>query len=382
MTVYVDNSIEHINFIMQQKTKKLKTKIQYMDSADRVFGEVNGFCTGGSINISNSDMVRRTLQMDFVADAKLEIGQNSPFWINKRLKVFTGIEDYNKNIYWFNQGVYVPTQIDTSVSLTGRTISLSASDKMVLAENPVLSVTKILVGTPIHEAIINLAKLYKETKFMTAVQDLQLPYDYEMSAEDSIQDAIKEITNLYMNCETFYNLNGVLVYDKMKNRYNDNVMWDFSGNTDFTISRNISADYMKVYNDFVVYGHFFEEGDNAGTQPKHQITISGEQYAHHPFSEENIGRKHSMVIEEDKYINDAQCKARAEYELQQSENLINNFSITTVPIYSLNDVNRVINVSDNGKSYKCLVDSVNYPLDISSPMTIACHEIFDTEKVN
>ena len=382
MAVYIDNSIEHINFIMQQRTKKLKTKIQYMDYADRVLGEINGFCTGGSIDISNSDMVRRTLKMDFVADSKLEIGQNSPFWINKRLKVFTGIEDYNKNIYWFNQGIYVPTQPETSVSLTGRTISLSASDKMVLAENPVLMTTKFLVDTPIHEAIMNLAKLYGETKFMMAVQDLTLPSDYEMSAGDDIQTAIKEITNLYMNYETFYNLNGVLVYDKMKNRYDDNVVWDFSGNTDFTISRNISADYMQVFNDFVVYGHFFEEGDDAGIQAKHRITIEGEQYASHPFSKENIGRLHSMVIEEDKYTNNEQCKARAEYEKQQAENLINNFSITTVPIYSLNDVNRVVNVSDNGKSYKCLVDSISYPLDVSSPMTIACHEIFRTEKVN
>ena len=89
-----------------------------------------------------------------------------------------------------------------------------------------------------------------------------------------------------------------------------------------------------------------------------------------------------MVIEEDKYTNNEQCRARAEYEKQQAENLINNFSITTVPIYSLNDVNRVVNVSDNGKSYKCLVDSISYPLDVSSPMTIACHEIFSTEKVN
>ena len=382
MAVYVDNSIEHINFIMQQKTKKLKTKIQYMDYADRVLGEVNGFCTGGGIDISNSDMVRRTLKMDFVADSKLEIGQNSPFWINKRLKVFTGIEDYNKNIYWFNQGVFVPTQPETSVSLSGRTISLSASDKMVLAENPVLMTTKFLVDTPIHEAIMNLARLYGETKFMMAVQDLILPSDYEMSAGDDIQTAIKEITNLYMNYETFYNLNGVLVYDKMKNRYDDNVVWDFSGNTDFTISRNISADYMQVFNDFVVYGHFLEEGDDAGIQVKHRITIEGEQYASHPFSKENIGRLHSMVIEEDKYTNNEQCRARAEYEKQQAENLINNFSITTVPIYSLNDVNRVVNVSDNGKSYKCLVDSISYPLDVSSPMTIACHEIFSTEKVN
>lgn len=361
---------EHINFIMRQKTKKMKVRIQYMDSKEMILGEINGFCTGGSIDITNSDMSRRSLKMDFVADRKLEIGQNSPFWINKRLKVFTGIEDYNKNVYWFNQGVFVPTQPETSVSLSGRTISLTAMDKMALANNPVLMSTKINVGTKIANAIKGLGELYGETKFMMSNYDYTLPYDYEMSAGDDIQDGIKELTNLYMNYETFYNTNGILVFDKMKNRINDNVVWDFSGRNDFTISRSISADYTQVFNDFKVYGYY---DDKTALQPSYQITITDSS---HPFSVENMGWKHSLVIEEDKYTTEDQCRERAEYEKQQAENLINNFSITTAPIYSLNDVNRVIDVSDNGNRYKCLIDSVNYPLDITSPMTIGCHEIF------
>lgn len=373
MAEYTNSGIEHINYIMRQKTKKMKVRIQYMNSNEIVLGEVSGYCTGGSIDISNSDMVRRSLNMEFVADSKLEINQNSPFWINKRLKIFTGIEDYNKNTYWFDQGIYVPTQPETSVSVSGRTISLAAMDKMVLADNPVLTSTKISVGTPINEAIKGLGKLYGEKKFMMSNQDYKLPYDYEMAVGDGIQDAIKEITNLYMNYETFYNVNGYLVFDKMKNRYDDIVFWDFSGTNDFTISRSISADYMKVFNDFKVYGYY---DDKTAKQPSAHITITEKEYPNHPFSVEKMGWKHSFVVEEDKYTEDTQCLERAKYEKQQAENLINNFSIETVPVYSLNDVNRVINVSDNGNSYKCLIDSISYPLDISSPMTISCHEIF------
>lgn len=392
---------KHINFIMRQKTKKLKTKIQYMDSDENVLGEVSGFCTGGSIDISNSDMVRRSINMEFVADSKLEINNKSPFWINKRLKILTGIEDYDKNIYWFNQGIYVPTQPETSVSLSGRTISLSAMDKMCLADNPVLMTILFTEETPVANAIKGLGELYGEKKFMMSNYDYKLPYEYKMAAGDGIQDAIKEITNLYMNYETFYNLNGVLVFDKQKNRINDNVLWDFSGKNDFTISRSISADYMQVYNDFVVYGCY---DDKTKLQPKCQLTVgnglkmylnnsetpvstedmkkyfgtdfSEEKYTNHQFSTSNMGRTHSIVIEEDKYTEEAQCIERAKFELQQTENLINNFSITTAPVYSLNDVNRVIKVSDNGNSYTCLIDSINYPLDISSPMTVGCHEIF------
>lgn len=367
---YVSNNTNHINFIMKQKTKRLYTKIQSLDSNYNIVGEVKGYCMGGSLDISNSDIIRRSLSMNFVATDSLEINKNSPFWINKRLKVFTGIEDYKNNFYWFDLGVFVPTQPTTSISLTGRTIALNALDKMILADNPVLYTTKIAMGTPIATAIKGLGELYGESRFMLNNYDYTLPYDYEIDVGDSVQDAIKEITNLYMNYECYYNTDGFLVYDKMKNRLYDNLIWDFSDENDFTISRQISADYTKVYNDFKVFGYY---DDKKGTQPTYQLTINDNN---HPFSVSNMGRTHSLVVEEDNYLDVAQCQERAEFEKQQTENLINNFSIQTAPIYSINDVNRVIRVTDNGNKYTCLIDSITYPLDVSTPMTIGCHEIF------
>lgn len=367
---YVSNNTNHINFIMKQKTKVVRMKIQSLDHNDNIIGEIKGYCTGGSLDISNSDMVRRSIDLQFVANSKLEINKNSPFWINKRLKIFTGIDDYKGNKYWFDHGIFIPTEPETSISLSGRTISLSALDKMVLADNPVLTTTKIAVNTPIATAIKGLAELYGETKLLVSNYDYNLPYDYEMSAGDNIQEAMRELTNLYMNYDIYYDTNGYLVYEKQKNRINDQPVWEFVNEKDFTISRQISADYTKVYNDFMVYGYY---DDTKATQPSYHLTITDSS---HPFSVSNMKRKHSLVVTEDNYLTTEQCKVRAEYEKKQAENLINNFSITTAPIYSLNDVNRVIKVTDNGNLYTCLVDSISYPLDVRSSMQISCHEIF------
>lgn len=367
---YVSNNTNHINFIMKQKTKVVRMKIQSLDHNDNIIGEIKGYCTGGSLDISNSDMVRRSIDLQFVANSKLEINKNSPFWINKRLKIFTGIDDYKGNKYWFDHGIFIPTEPETSISLSGRTISLSALDKMVLADNPVLTTTKIDVNTPIATALKGLAELYGETKLLISNYDYNLPYDYEMSAGDNIQEAMRELTNLYMNYDIYYDTNGYLVYEKQKNRINDQPVWEFVNEKDFTISRQISADYTKVYNDFMVYGYY---DDTKATQPSYHLTITDSS---HPFSVSNMKRKHSLVVTEDNYLTTEQCKVRAEYEKQQAENLINNFSITTAPIYSLNDVNRVIKVTDNGNVYTCLVDSISYPLDVRSSMQIDCHEIF------
>lgn len=401
-------SAADINFIMRQKTKKMKLKIESLNLDDKVIGEIKGYCTGGTLDITNSDMIRRSLSLQFVANEKLEINNKSPFWINKRLRIYTGVENYNGDTYWVNQGVFVPTQPETSVSITGRTITLNAMDKMVLADNHLLDSTLIAycgnydynnetcrkscprsndcsLYSPIYmsDAIKGLAERYGETQFSIIDKGYELPYNMEFNAGDVIQDCIKEVTNLYMNYECFYNTAGKLVFQEMKSRLTDIPVWDFSGSSDFTISRQISADYTKIYNDFKVFGYY---DDETAEQPNWRIIMQDkaeenpmkntEYVSGHKFSVENIGRQHSLVVSEDNYITNEQCKARAEYEKQCAENLINNFSISTAPIYSLNDVNRVIKVSDNGNRYTCLIDSITYPLDVVSPMTISCHEIF------
>lgn len=357
--------------IIRQRTKKIRTRIQSLNSQDNVIGEVRGYCTGGSLEISNSDLIRRSLNMEFVANSKLEVGPNSPFWINKRLKVFTGVDDYNGNTYWFDHGIFVPTQVDTNAMITGRTMALTALDKMHLADNPALSTIRLRVDEPITECLKMLADEYGEKKFLFDDIDYTMPHEYELLVGDSIQEAMKEVANMYMGYDVFYNTDGYLCYSKQQNRKNDAPIWDFSGSNDFTTQRTISADYTKIYNNFMVYGYY---DDETASQPKYHLTIEDDT---HPFSVNNMGYKHTLVVEEDTYTKEEQCKLRAEYEKQQAENLINNFSITTVPIYPLNDVNRVINVTDNGNRYTCLVDTISYPFNVDGVMTIGCHEIFE-----
>lgn len=357
-------------YIMKQKTRKIHTKIHSLDNNDNIVGQISGYCIDGNLQISNQDMVRRSINMSFVANSKLELSQKSPFWINKRLQVFTGVDDYKGNTHWYNHGIFVPNQIDTSTLISGRTISFSGMDKMCLADNPVTNMLSIPTGTKIAPAIKMLAQLYGETKFISEDLTHSLPYTYEILIGDSIQEAIKEIVNLYMNYDVYYNTSGYLVYEKQKNRINDAPMWIFKNSDDFTIQRKISADFSKIFNDFKVFGHY---DDKTAKQPTYQLTITDNK---HPFSVKNMGRKHSMVIEEDTYTTVEQCKIRAEFEKKQAENLINNFSITTVPIYQLNEVNKVIKLMDNEKEYTCLVDTINYPFNINSPMSIGCHEIF------
>lgn len=385
---YVDdhgvNGVNYINFVMKHRSKKLHTKIEYMDKNEKVLGEIKGFTTGGQIDISNSDMIRRTLSLDFVANDKLDMlalkngaltpNTDSPLWANKRLRISTGIEDYKGNIYWFNQGIFVPTAPDTKVSLSGRTISLKASDKMILADSCVESVIKLTTSNLISTAVKNLvAKVDTSGKFLINNSDYYMPYEYTTNYGDKIVDIIKEVTNLYMDYECYYNLDGYFVFDKMQNKINNIPIWSFKDEYDFTVSRNITSDYRNIYNQFYIWGYT----NDSGVQAKY----SGSLPDSHPFSAKNIG-VHTLTLQDDKWYTNDQCKAQFDYYKQQSSNLINTFSISCAPVYNLNDVNKVINVYDKYMEhpYICLVDSISYPLSPSGLMSINCHQIFDTSK--
>lgn len=370
------NGFNYINYVMKQPSKKIYTKIQYMDKDERVLGEIHGRCIGGSINIANSEMVRRTLSMDFLANDKLEIKSGSPFWLDKKLKIFTGVEDIVGNIYWYNQGIFVPMKPQTNVSLSGRTISLEASDKFCLADTYMEGNELITVDTPIPTAIMKLME-YADLTNKTIINndDYVLPYDFEAVIGDKVLDKVQEIQNLYMDYECYYDLNGYLVFDKTKNRVNDVPVWSFKDDYDFTINRTITSDYNEIYNEFYMYGYLDAK---TGIQPTYHMELP----ASHPFSRQNTGRKHMMVIQDDTWDNVEQCRVAAEYQYNKTTNMINEFSIVCAPIYTLNEVNKVIKVTDNGNEYTCLVDNITYPLGIGDSMTIGCHEIFADEEVN
>lgn len=355
--------------LMFNRRRVLHCKIEILNRQDMIIGGLEGIVTGGSITISNDNMVRRSLDISFVANKTIEIQPHSLLWLDKRLKAWIGVEDVKGEIQYFNQGIYIISNPETSVSVSGRTITIKAFDKMHLFAQPFKFETKFNVGTPIHEAIKAIANLLGETKLIIESSEFTMPYDMQLAIGSDMQNALKDITNLYMNYQIYYNLDGFLVFEKMKNRVYDIPVWEFKDDMDFTISRTMISDYENIKNYIKCVGKL---NDDTGIQPMYEIKIQGSDKT---FSIENIGER-ATVITEDKYTEEEQCKKRCEYEIEKTQNLINTFSITSVPIYIINDVNRIIKVYDNDQEYICLIDGVTVPLSYDGTMQIECHQIF------
>ena len=349
--------------------RTIHTKIEVLNMDNKIVDYIEGVVESGNINIGNSNMVRRTLDITFVCrDDKLEISPTSPLWINKRLKVYIGIEDYSGKVYYFNQGIYILSDPTTDISVSGRRITIKGNDKMQLFDRPFLTDIKFNVDTPISEAIKGLCDMIGEKNVLVEQTEYKMPYDMQFNIGSGIQNALKDVVNLYMNYQAYYNIDGYLVFEKIKNRINDATIWDFESYMNTTITRSKVTGYDDIRNHVKVIGKINED---TGELPLYEIKIEGYDK---PLSIENIGLR-PEVISEDKYSNIQQCKSRCEYEIEKTQQLVNRFSITCVPIYMINDANKLINITDKGIKYKCLIDSITIPLGIGE-MSITAHEIF------
>ena len=93
---------------------------------------------GSSITIDGNSSVRRTCNINFIAeDTKNDLNDvENLLSINKKIKIMVGIENHIDNHYdsiiWFPQGIFVIVQPSISNTAGGCFISLSCKDKMCL----------------------------------------------------------------------------------------------------------------------------------------------------------------------------------------------------------------------------------------------------------
>ena len=128
-------------FLRQLDLEQLKTgyaKIIVLDNDEKPIRPIESRISAGNISINGSSAVRRAGSLTFVA----EEGENNLTDIdnllsmNKKVKILIGLKNTVDNIHddiiWFNQGIFVITNISLSHSTGGVQISLQFKDKMCL----------------------------------------------------------------------------------------------------------------------------------------------------------------------------------------------------------------------------------------------------------
>jgi hypothetical protein len=281
--------------LMLQKSKELKVKIEVLNSSDIVVDYLEGIILDGSIDIKNDGLIRRNLTATFIANSRTEITPNSRLWINKRLRIYIGLINYFDKTIYFNYGVFIIDNPEKSISQNGNTINIKGYDKMHLYSNPFENKTVYSEGTPIAEVVKGLGQLVGETKFLIEDYIYTLPHELQYNAGSKMETGIQDLINMYMDYQIYYNVNGYLVYETIKNRLNDPIVWEFNGITDFHIDKTIQYKYDNVKNYIKVLGQLNED---TAEQPVYESSITG---LSNIYSIDNIGRR-PQIFTEDKYF--------------------------------------------------------------------------------
>ena len=120
--------------------KEIFVKLISLDFQENPREEIQGYVTGGSINVDGSSSLRRTCNLTLVTE---QINVNEFYWsLHTKFKVYIGLKNYIDNvlyddIIWFPQGTYIIVSYAQSLSLQGRTITIQGKDKMCLLDGSI-----------------------------------------------------------------------------------------------------------------------------------------------------------------------------------------------------------------------------------------------------
>ena len=262
--------------VLKQPNRKQIVKIDLLNNRELIVSTLIGVVIDGGISISNKSAFRRNGSLSLlVHNSQLTPSPTSPIWLDKRVSISVGIESYAYGVIWFNLGRFAYTGCNIVENIEDTVINLDLSDYMSFLDGTLggRTTTKIKMidkDTKINQAIkgilTGLCDFSIENLSLNG-RDLVLPYRIEKAQGITIYELVKEISNLYMGYEIFFDTNGFFIFQKIRNGKSDEYIWNFD-EMDYSISKNTNIDFTKVFNDIWIYGHT----DNYGVQIIYHLT--------------------------------------------------------------------------------------------------------------
>lgn len=297
--------------LITQNILEIRFKMEVYDDDNHILDTLEGGVVGGSLSINADSDVRRTFNVDIIPNRQFDIRikENNLIWINRKVKLYIGINDKLRNEYiWYPQGVYVFTNTSINYDATTNQASVSCSDMVVKLDGTKNGqLGQQIIKFPAYEEdeetgevikynyirdqiIIALDQLGRindyniddvgEYKGMpqynvdwlkyrqesrVPVKDGSLmetwnatPFDQEFSSGCSVWNILTTFRDLYPNYEMFFDENGTFVCQMIPSCYEDDIILDNSYLQKIYISENTTIDLSTIRNMCEVWGESIE----------------------------------------------------------------------------------------------------------------------------
>jgi hypothetical protein len=352
--------------VIQSRNRDLHIRMFLYNSTFRKIGSLEGVCLGGNISISSESDIRRTANISLViSNSSFLVGSDKKIWINRWIQIELGIKNTRtNNIIWFNQGFYMPNTASVRYSATDKTLSLECLDPMILLtekKNGELGIsTEITANTPIVDAIRGTVSLITSNKLILENSNRVIPYDIRVEANTTVYSLVKQITDIFLDYEVFYDVDGNFRYQKVKSGVNDPIVMNFEQLTQkLVIDADIQMELSNVRNKIIIWGMMNE---STGVQVTYTKTNNDST---NKFSVPNLGELKRTIV--DKQIQTLEsAQTWADFYMYKHSNLCEKLVLSCLPIYFL-DANQKIYYKNNKMEVdgEFLITNLDIPLDNS-----------------
>lgn len=125
---------EFLSKLDMEHGKETYAKIVALNHNEDPIEEIEGKVTGGSVNIDGASNLQRSCSLSLVAK---NLNIHDTYWgVESKFQLYIGlvnnIEPKYDSIIWFNLGMYVITNFNTSLSTNNYTVNISGKDKMCM----------------------------------------------------------------------------------------------------------------------------------------------------------------------------------------------------------------------------------------------------------
>lgn len=352
---------------------KPRIKIEWLRSDETVESIFTDDVLDGSLTITRNSGIRRSISFTVKNSSDL-LPNIWGVWINRKVKIYLGVNCADGNDYFIPQGVFVMSNPSYTSDPTGSRVTFNANDKFALLNGEsgglLTDIYLISSGTSVTNGVKTILTAFND-KVPPVIYPNSITYPYEIRKGygNNIGDILKD-TAYFMSYNVFYDVNGALnlipdTDDELKAS-----LWDFNFQDDkyCYLGSTMESDFANVRNVVKVIGTNLSNSTSiVGTAKNTDLTSTSNIYA--------IGEIPYEPVE-NSYINtQLQADNLANFILKRVKILNQSISIKSIPMYHL-DVDSVITITDNNigaNLSRYLITSITIPLNpVGGEMTVNC----------
>lgn len=285
MELFTKEQLEVLNHSIRKKRIRIEVENLQYEILDRI----EGLCSEGSVNLDATSDSRRSCSLTLVVDSrytgivegKYLPQKDSLIWLDKYIKIYVGLDDFNDECQWFDMGLFMidtPTYTYSSIThsltfsgmdimmnyndqrrgqLTNYTTSIPAyTTKTIEVEEGGSVVTKeVEVRTLLRDVFISIIKDFTDIKnyyIAPMGEDIKyLPEDIKFEAGGTVYAMWAKLMEYLPGWEMFFDADGTFIVQPIPNSKTDTLYYL---NPNDVNSETHNIDFSNVKNLVVVRG--------------------------------------------------------------------------------------------------------------------------------